>query len=153
MLTPDISPLTPQQAAELLPRYFDAQTSEEEEAALRRFAASPQAGAPEFDELRAVMSLSAYARRRTVRRPARRMPVMRYAAAVLLFLMAGGGYLFHRYNTENVCIAYVNGVKETDTDVVMAQMRRSLRDMGQPVGEQVMEAQLEDVFADGAGEE
>ena len=50
--------LTAEQARQLIQRYFDAETSEQEEAALKQFIASPEGADAQFNEVRAVMGVA-----------------------------------------------------------------------------------------------
>ena len=50
--------LTAEQARQLIQRYFDAETSEQEEAALKQFIASPEGADAQFNEVRAVMEVA-----------------------------------------------------------------------------------------------
>lgn len=63
-------PLTQAEALQLMERYFEAQTSEQEEEALKRFAASPLADSPAFEPLRATLAMAAYATGRAGFQPA-----------------------------------------------------------------------------------
>lgn len=64
------TPLTQAEALRLMERYFEAQTSEQEEEALKRFAASPLADGPAFEPLRATLAMAAYATGRAGFQPA-----------------------------------------------------------------------------------
>lgn len=111
----------------LAERFFEAGTSEEEERELRRFIASGLAGS-EFNDVRAVMGLSAAA-----------------AAAVVAVVMtavslaADGG---------NSCVAYINGTKHTDEAIVMAQMHSTMDEMAQQAQELSVERQMDDFFVE-----
>ena len=112
-------------------RYFDAQTTDEEESALKRFLVSPEAAGREFDEARAVLGFTTVGRRlcHTRRRTALRRRIAGYsAAASVTLVIAFSGWAV--YSGRNQCVAYINGVKCTDEDVVMTEMRRSMREMG-----------------------
>ena len=128
-------------------RYFDAQTTDEEESALKRFLVSPEAADREFDEARAVLGFITvgrrlcHARRRTVLR--RRIAGYSAAASVALVIAFSGWAI---YSSRNQCVAYINGVKCTDEDVVMAEMRRSMREMGATASSADIGAALGDMF-------
>lgn len=128
-------------------RYFDAQTSDEEESALKRFLVSPEAAGREFDEARAVLGFTTVGRRlcHTRRRTALRRRIAGYsAAASVALVIAFSGWAV--YSSRNQCVAYINGVKCTDEDVVMTEMRRSMREMGATASSADIGAALGDMF-------
>lgn len=139
------SPHTLQKAERLTERFFEAQTTEAEEEWLKRFAVSPAGTAPRFDELRAVLGLAAYANRsRTLQ--LRRL-TLRYAAVAACCLLMGGAALFtYSYRQQNQCLAYINGVRTTDSERVMAAMHQSVAEMAAPTGTCGIEQQLGDML-------
>ena len=139
------SPLTLQKAERLTKRFFEAQTTEAEEEWLKRFAVSPAGASPRFDELRAVLGLAAYASRsRTLQ--LRRL-TLRYAAAAACCLLMGGAAIFtYSYRQQNQCLAYINGVRTTDSERVMAAMHQSVAEMAAPTGTCGFEQQLGDML-------
>ena len=143
--------LTLQKAERLTERFFEAQTTEAEEEWLKRFAVSPAGTAPRFDDLRAVLGLAAYARRQQT--PVRshalqlRRLTLRYAAAAACCLLMGGAAIFtYSYRQQNQCLAYINGVRTTDTERVMAAMHQTVADMAAPTGTCSIEQQLGDML-------
>lgn len=126
----------------LAERFFEADTSEEEERELRRFITSGLAGS-EFNDVRAVMGLAAVGARRYNRR--RRRTVFLSAAAVVAVVMtavslaADGG---------DSCVAYINGTKHTDEAIVMAQMHSTMDEMAQQAQELSVERQMDDFFVE-----
>lgn len=126
----------------LAERFFEADTSEEEERELRRFIASGQAGS-EFNDVRAVIGLAAVGARRYNRR--RRRTVFLSAAAAVAVVMtavslaADGG---------DSCVAYINGTKHTDEAIVMAQMHSTMDEMAQQAQELSVERQMDDFFVE-----
>lgn len=125
----------------LAERFFEADTSEEEERELRRFIASGQAGS-EFNDVRAVMGLAAVGARRYNRR--RRRTVFLSAAVVAVVmtavsLAADGG---------DSCVAYINGTKHTDEAIVMAQMHSTMDEMAQQAQELSVERQMDNFFVE-----
>lgn len=126
----------------LAERFFEADTSEEEERELRRFIASGLAGS-EFNDVRAVMGLAAVGARRYNRR--RRRTVFLSAAAVVavvitaVSLAADGG---------DSCVAYINGTKHTDEAIVMAQMHSTMDEMAQQAQELSVERQMDNFFVE-----
>lgn len=137
---------------ELAERYFAAETTPQEEEALRRFLASPQGNGREFDELRAVMGYLSVGRKehraenRRLRRPSARLRPWMYAAAAVALLLTVVVPLVQREMSgeENVCVVYVHGGRCTDTGEVMRQMHRSMQNV-QPEQESV-ESRLSDIF-------
>lgn len=128
-------------------RYFDAQTTDEEESALERFLVSQEAAGREFDGARAVLGFTTVGRRlcHTRRRTALRRRIAGYsAAASVAMVIAFSGWAV--YSGRNQCVAYINGVKCTDEDVVMAEMRRSMREMGATASSADIGATLGDMF-------
>lgn len=127
----------------LAERFFEADTSEEEERELRRFIASGLAGS-EFNDVRAVMGLAAVGARRYHRRR-RRTVFLSAAAAVVAMVMtavslaADGG---------DSCVAYINGTKHTDEAIVMAQMHSTMDEMAQQAQELSVERQMDDFFVE-----
>lgn len=127
----------------LAERFFEADTSEEEERELRRFIASGLAGS-EFNDVRAVMGLAAVGARRYNRRR-RRTVFLSVAAAVVAVVMtavslaADGG---------DSCVAYINGTKHTDETIVMAQMHSTMDEMAQQAQELSVERQMDDFFVE-----
>lgn len=145
------SPLTLQKAERLTKRFFEAQTTEAEEEWLKRFAVSPAGASPRFDELRAVLGLAAYASRQTTPRRSRTLRLqrqpLRYAAAVACCLIMGGAAIFtYSYRQQNQCLAYINGVRTTDSERVMAAMHQSVAEMAAPTGTCGFEQQLGDML-------
>lgn len=127
----------------LAERFFEADTSEEEERELRRFIASGLAGS-EFNDVRAVMGLAAVGARRYHRRR-RRTVFLSAAAAVVAMVMtavslaADGG---------DSCVAYINGTKHTDEAIVMAQMHSTMDEMAQQAQELSVERQMDNFFVE-----
>ena len=160
---------SPEEALACAERYFEAQTSEEEEFALKCFAASAEAEAdPRFDELRAVMGLAAVGRRinaqtssvctagmqpsvrlepsaqTRTRRPVLRLVRTFSAAAACVAVVAGASMLFlHR---EPECVAYIGGQRTTDPQQVTLAMHRSMEQMGQTADVPTVENQLNEMF-------
>lgn len=139
--------LTSEQAARLMQRYFDAETSEIEEAALYYFVSTGATDDNRFDELRAVMGLAAYGRSRPQRRGNILFApifVVRWAAVVaIVCTIAATGYNYYQKNT---CVAYVGGERITDTEYVIKSMQHAFACMDEPTGEPSVEEQMNDMF-------
>lgn len=155
----------------LISRYFDALTTPEEEAALRRFLASEEGKDPRYDEVRAVMGFIAVGRKvyqaenankheskvvlnnNEARKPRRHLDstrlhrIMAVAAAAVVVIALGTTFIVHNLSSsEDVCVAYIGGKKVTDPDVVMMQMLQSLEAVSRPDEEPTIEQQLGDMF-------
>lgn len=134
---------------QLVERYFEALTTETEERRLRRFLCSPEGADPRYDDVRAVMGFLAVGRQ-TLRRPARVRPARRVlhwaAAAALLLLAAGGAGWWITDRQRNVCVAYVDGHRVTDTETVMCQAAEALDAVDRQLGDPTVEQQLNDMF-------
>ena len=104
---------------DLAERYFLAETSEREEAQLRKFLCSSQAEDPRFDEIRATMSFL------HVSRPKSKTFVMRHplgtiTAAACRFLAAFLGW--HQYQQHNIsCVRIAGEDIEADASLLMQQ--------------------------------
>lgn len=143
---------------ELARRYFDAETTEAEERALKRFAASPEADDAEWDELRAVMGYAVVGKHlrgqasttNTIPlRPRRRWIPAVAAAAILLALVSVPTvkWLTAEESAEkDICIAYVNGSRVTDPTQVMQAMHRAMAHVQQVEPMATVEEQLGNMF-------
>ena len=135
--------LTAVEAEALAERYFEAQTSEEEERALACFAATPAAATPQFDALRAALALAAFPRRRRpAALPKRTLrPVLRYAAvAAVACTVLAAAWMAPR--PAPACVAYIHGQRTTNAEAVEAAMHRSLADIAAPLATETMEEQM-----------
>ena len=145
----DIQNRTREEWLALGERYFEALTTADEERELRRFLATAEAQGREFDELRAVMGFLTVgkrcemrSRRRLIERRARR------GAAVFVALGVVTGSAFYAVDRrQNQCVAYIGGVKYTDESVVLAEMHRSMDDMGEASEAMDIDSQMADIFS------
>ena len=119
----------------LTERYFDAETTPEEERELCRFLASPEGQQPQFDDVRHVMGYLITGRRH---HPTAAAP------AALLIVPPVARYV---WQSRNVCVAYVNGQKITDPQQVMMQARRSIEAVADTPGRPNIDSQLNDMFS------
>ena len=128
-------------------RYFEAETTDEEECLLRRFAATAMAqDDPDFDDLCAVMSAVTVAKAASSKRQTyRKRSLLRWGwtaaacvAGVVLVMLA--------WPSRDVCVAYVDGVKITDRDEVLALMHDSWEDIALDDHPNTVETQLTDLF-------
>ena len=138
----------------LIERYFEAQTTDEEEAALRRFLCSQQGSASRYDEVRAVMGFIAVGR--SLQSPAVpqkqvrsfRLQTLGRIAAVVIVAMGVGLAAWHTQSQPTeVCIAYVDGCEITDREAVIALMTGTMQEVlaEDPTAE--MEAQMSEMFS------
>lgn len=133
----------------LIARYFDGTTTEEEERRLRRFLASPES-AGRYDDVRAVVGFFAVGRQVHTHRLAKRRPFRParhwVAAASLLLLLSGGSGWWIAEKRQNVCVAYIDGVRLTDPELVMQQAGHALAAVKRTDSEPTVEEQLTDMF-------
>ena len=128
---------------ELTDKYFEAETTPEEELALREFLA--RTDDPAFDEARAVLGyLSAQRSRLAARGRVRRLTAA-LAAAAAIALVA----IFNHAptpGTEDNCVIYAYGEKNTDRQAVLDDMNTTLAELfGDSQGPDVA-AQLSELF-------
>lgn len=131
-------------------KYFDAETTEREEAQLREFAAATDD--PAFDELRAVMGFVAMGRRmeRQAKAQVPSIPIRFYwriggiAAGILLVV----GFFALKYSlVEADCVAYVNGLEITNPELVMELMQQTMSDFSADITQvDPIETQLREMF-------
>lgn len=124
---------------DLRDRYFEAETTEEEERKLRRFAAMTQDA--DFQELQAVMGFTAmgHPHHTTIRRS------LSIAASIILILGLSFYMTLHSGQEDSICVAWVNGEEITDPSQVMAMMQNSMQEMNLS-GSNPVEIQLGDMF-------
>lgn len=129
----------------MLQRYWEAETTPEEERALARYAAKTDD--PAFGEIRAVLGYLSVGRTEKARR-GRRVRQYTFAAAAAsvavvaalsLGLLTGRGQ-----RTDDLCIRYAYGVQTGDSEAIMASVASSLADFF--AGETPAETQLFEMF-------
>ena len=106
---------------QLIERYFDGETSVQEEQMLRAALADCPWSSETIDEARFTMGyFAAHSRetQRTKKSNSRRQPIG--IAASIAIILAVGVYAWHHHQPGDVCIAYVNGQVVQDNDKVMA---------------------------------
>ncbi len=114
---------------ELARRFWEAETSPEEERDLAGYAANVDD--PEFDELRGVLGYLSVGRKKKAGKGRRiRMYSLAVAAACMAAVVAVGlGLLAGRSNRiDDVCVSYVYGVQNEDSEEIMASVESSLAD-------------------------
>lgn len=139
-------------------RYFEAETTEEEERELRRFAA--QTSDPDFRDLQAVMGFTAIARsskgskglkvlQQAPLKPLKPLKLnshyMGLAASVIVVLGLSLFFSLSNRQQDTGCVAWVNGEKITDPTEVMALMQNTMHEMNIE-GSDPVEDQLRDMF-------
>lgn len=134
----------------LAEKYFEAETSDEEERLLRLFLATPEAQDPAFDELKAVMGYLAVGKRLHLQQNSR--PISRQvwkwrsiAAVFFCCLLSSSLYLLKQKDS-NQCIAYINGQRCTDSELVMSHMKLSMNQVSQDTEDFSIESQLGSLF-------
>ena len=121
------SQLTDAQLRQIIDRYFEAETSLEEEALLRRMVAHRTE--PQFNAIRAVLGY-ATAKRRTAAKHHRK-PWPRVAAAAIVAVVASVGIgIIYSHSMNDTCYAMVGGTRIDDEARVVALMQGSLSDIG-----------------------
>lgn len=151
------APLTPDEAQRLSERYFEGETTPAEEALLKRFLASDDGASPIFDELRATLSFFATGKaieknethkNRKLAVPLPRRATRIAAAAIVAIITTSGGFWLRQEAMENKCVAYINGQKTTDTELVMDAMRNCVNDITLADDDLAFEQQLGDIFTE-----
>ena len=151
------TPLTQAEALRLMERYFEAQTSEQEEEALKRFAASPLADGPAFEPLRATLAMAAYARRAGLqpatqqprsryRRPTLSLAPLRHVALWAAVTLLGVTVYRLAAPPDEACIAYIHGTRTTSSEAVMQAMLNTVEVVGEPEGADDMEQLMNDML-------
>ena len=111
---------------ELMQRYFDAETSPEEEKELALYAASTDD--PAFEDLRGVLGYIGIGRQKK----AKKVRAIRFqaltAAAGLALIAAIGLIISDQSAQDEECIRYAYGVKEDDNVQIMTAVETSLAD-------------------------
>lgn len=115
----------------LIERYFEGETSLQEEQTLRQQLAECPWESEIIDEARFTMGYFTAHQRQQQQRPAaaNRYRVMAIAASVALLLTVGTGLLWHSQQPKDVCIAYVNGQEIHNDEAVMALIENDLNNI------------------------
>jgi hypothetical protein len=115
----------------LIERYFDGETSIQEEQILRETLADCPWSSEVIEEARFTMGFFAahcQEKARTARKNHRRQ-LIGIAASIAIILAAGGFAMWHQQQLSDVCIAYVNGKVVEDNHQVMALVANDLTKM------------------------
>lgn len=123
---------TKAQLEDLIERYFEGQTSQQEEQLLKENLADCPWESEAIDEARFTMGYFAAHKQqsRRVENMNTRRRAMGIAATIAVLLTIGVGLLWQSRQPEDVCIAYVNGQTINDKDKVLTIMQSDLNDMG-----------------------
>ena len=109
---------------ELMQRYFDAETSPEEEKELALYAASTDD--PAFEALRGVLGYIGIGRQKKAKK-VRAVRFYSLVAAASIAIVAAIGITLSNQN-RNSCIRYTYGNKEEDEALIMESVESSLAD-------------------------
>ena len=137
---------TYQQWKELAERYFEAQTTDVEEEALACFLATSASQGKEFDELRAVMGFVATGRAIHKRQRTRRVRLRYYAAAAAITGVLALTAVWQVAQRTNVCVAYINGERYTDKEIVFSEAMKSIDKVRHDLPQDTVQEQLSDIF-------
>ena len=125
---------------ELMQRYFDAETSPEEEKELALYAASTDD--PAFEDLRGVLGYIGIGRQIKAKK-ARAVRFYSIVAAASVAIVTAIGITFSNQN-HNSCIRYTYGNKDNDETLIMESVESSLADFF--AGKTPAEANLFELF-------
>lgn len=125
---------------ELMRRYFDAETSHEEEEALALYAASTED--PAFQELRGVLGFLSIGRLKKVKK-IRTVRFFSIVAAASVAIVTAIGITYSNQGHSS-CIRYTYGNKDSDETLIMESVESSLADFF--AGNTPAEANLLELF-------
>ena len=154
---------------QLVERYFEATTTEEQEERLWVFLTTPQADEAYFNEIKAVLGLTTILRcinqkisssalsssseeeqsnraRTMILHPWK--PMLRWAAvAILGFSIVTAAMVGWKATNSDECIAYINGKEVTNPQEVLQQMQKTMTETLQDDSEEQSVLLLRDFFA------
>lgn len=117
----------------LIRRYFDGNTSLDQEKQLRELLADNRLSSPEIEEARAVIGFfaaEAAATAPAASRRRQRVPSLLKIAAALVALLSAAAVTVATFSASDPsprCIAYINGTTISDTDKVMELLEADFR--------------------------
>lgn len=116
---------------QLIDRYFDGETSIQEEQMLREALADCPWSSEAIDEARFTIGYFTTHRQETQRASKKnyRRQLIGIAASIAIILAVGGYALWHQQQPSDVCIAYVNGNVVEDNNKVMALIANDMSKM------------------------
>lgn len=134
----------------LVDRYFDGETTDEEERLLRQFLVSDEAKDKRFDAVKAVMGLLVVGKRKHQRRivgTQRRREnwlIVGQVAAFLAFVFLVGRPFFNAPAPDYVMFS--QGQRITDETLVMNEMEQTMAEVFSPTATPDVDAQLNEIF-------
>lgn len=153
----------------LVEAYFEASTTEEEEEKLKLFLCSSEAQDPSFDQIKAVMGLTTMLQRRirinqhkSGKSPSElttckqevsllsesRRQLMRWAAIIILSLsVLTPAVVMWGLSDNDECVAYIDGRKITDEQIVIEEMHHTMEETLQDTPENQPALLLRDLFS------
>lgn len=134
--------LTKHEAKRLLERYYNGDTTNDEERLIRIFLASSAADGGEFNADKAVMGFLCTKRAKCHRTKATRWIPLAAAASIV---MAIGLWTFVHLTTPDY-IAYVNGQEYTNEQFVINHMEQTMKFVGNETESLTIENQMKAVF-------
>lgn len=134
----------------LIDKYFEAETSEEEELALKLFLASPQSSDKCFNEIKAVMGFISVGKELRKKQKSRKIylhpATYKIAAAIILCCIISISLLISNYREKNECLVYINGEIYTDSEMVFSEMLNSIERIKSETEDLRMENQIKDLI-------
>lgn len=116
---------------QLIGRYFNGETTVQEEQTLRDVLADCPWKSDTIDEARFTMGyFAAYSQQQHKARKGNNHHVIGIAASIAILLSVGAFTLWHQNQTDDVCIAYVNGKTVNNEKEVLTLMMSDLNDVG-----------------------
>lgn len=115
-----------EQLHNLIDRYFEGETTLDQERQLRQLLAATTDDSPDIAGARAVLGVTkkiVVSRRRPY---FKRFVVSSVAASIIVAVLIGGAVLSRQQTQHPVMMAYVGGEKTTDTDDILAIMHSQL---------------------------
>ena len=136
--------ITEQEAKQLLERYYNGTTTNDEERLIRIFLASPAANGGVFDADRAVMGFLCTKRAKCRRTKAFKWIPIAAAACITIAI----GLWTYDYLTTPDYIAYVNGQEYTNEQFVITNMEQTMKTVGNEAESLSIEDQMKAVLGD-----
>ena len=129
---------------ELIGRYFDGETTVDEEQALKQCLADCPWNSETIDEARFTMGyFTAHKQQQRASKVSNRFRYATIAASIALLMAVGIGSFWHFQQPKDMCVAYVNGKTIDNDDAVMALIANDLNAMDN--ASMSMEAQLSSI--------
>ena len=135
----------------LTERYFEANTTLQEENELREFLTSEASNAPCFNEIKAVMSYIAVGRKQQSQRSSKKSryniyKIASYSAAAAITVACILGKWHAHFQEENIYIAYIDGKQYTDKATVLSQMHKAMAHVNHNTQQYSAQEQLSEIF-------